>query len=119
MVQKILFFKERLDKKVFTICRWSEDTSCIIPEVDFLLLTKVKFNNHSIHFEEGLISYSTYISKFGEYLEPFAFGNCKIIHPQNLEKSLSMFKEVRFEQGLKSFASSLPLDQLVNTKPSL
>jgi len=117
-VPKLFFFKTKKDNRIVTLCTWTEHIPNVFPPADYYLLTKTYKKFFRTVKESGLISSASLYERFSELIESFHFKNCKIIHPDKAEQATKLFNTTKLEYTLEEFADRLPIEKLVNSKPT-
>jgi|CXWL01.1.fsa_nt_gi hypothetical protein len=104
-------------KEPITLTTWTQHIPNVFPPADyFVIIRKLKKLFRTID-ETGVISRQKFDATFGNYLEPFDFKDCRIIHPEHAEAVARIFNEVEFDSQIGGLlAESIELESFTNAE---
>jgi hypothetical protein len=116
-VPKIFFFKTKQGNQPFTLTIWTEYIPIVLPDTDYILLTRQYKKLFRTVKDTVLISRKTLLDSFGNDFENYNFPNCKIIHPNKAERVRNKFNSINGDKQLETFAERIGMENLFNAKP--
>jgi len=117
-VPKLYLFQRQSDGAIVTLNTWTQHIPNVFPPADYILLNKEYKKRFRTIEESGLISAKTFHERFGHLLSDFDFEGCKVILPDDAEKSKDIFNSTKFEYLLDDFGERAPMEKIVNSKPN-
>jgi hypothetical protein len=111
--------KNKENEQLYTACVWPEHIPIILPPVDYLIVHKKYKKLFKTVEENGLVSYDTIISQFGEYFEDFEYSlpDLKVIRQSNADQIENKFNALKLGKTVTDFGSGVAFDSFVNVKP--
>jgi hypothetical protein len=116
-VPKIFFFKIKQNSEPFTLTIWTEHIPIVLPNTDYILLTRQYKKFFRTVKDTVLISRVKLLNIFGDYFYEFDYPNCKIIHQDKADIIKDKFNSVKAEKELDEFAERIAMENLYNAKP--
>lgn len=116
-VPKVFFFRTLEMNEIIRVTSWTESIPNVFPPFDYILLCRSSRKLWRTVEENGLISRETFECHFANYLEDFDFPECRIIHPEQAERTLPLFNKVNFEQQIEGFCERMAMELLSNARP--
>lgn len=113
-VPGIFYIKSKNENEIKTLSVWPEHIPYVLPNVDFIVVQKVKKNFFKKKKEEGIIKYSDLISRLGKYF--IDEETYKIIHPENAYSISKEFNALSLLGSFKEFGEGISVDKIVNVK---
>lgn len=115
-VSKIFFFREKQTNNAFTLAVWTEHIPIVLPETDYILLTREYKKFFRKIKDTALISRANFLNNFGSYFVDFELPDSKIIHPDKANQVKDKFNAIKSEKKFTEFAERLAIEQLYNAK---
>lgn len=116
-VPKVFFLRTKADKRVVTLCTWTQHIPNVFPPADYYLLSKKVKKLFKTVDESGIINSDLLHSRFKNQLEDLDSTGCQVMHPGKAFLAKDLFNSTPLEQPLSEFGERLEMDKLATTKP--
>jgi hypothetical protein len=118
-VPNIFILKSNQDHQLYTACVWPEHIPFILPNVDYLLVSK-KFRKNFIKVEEsGLVAYKDVLKEFGEAFKSLKHNDIdlKDLTQEKSDGLKKKFNSLKLGKDMDEFGTRVYFDGFVNVRP--
>jgi hypothetical protein len=112
------FLQNRKDGKISTATTWTEHIPVVLPPVDYVIIQKRYKRFFKTVKEDGLVTYSELMEKFGKYFKPFEgdMPGLKIMTPEFEHTVAKEFNKLKIWKSIKEFGPGIGKSSLVDIK---